>query len=526
MIASFNSLSVSPLRKGGFTIVELLIVIVVIGILAAITIVAFNGVQRRAAQSVVQNDLAQAIREIENHRTLNNTLPATAAAVDGGRGLKASEGTTYEYTLTGATFCVTATSPRAATSYYYDSSVGRTQEGACTGHIGYSSSPGTGVHALAAGGHTACQVYNGQLYCWGANNFKQNGNGTTTNVLSPALAATAGGVLTGKVVTLADSGYYHSCALADGSLYCWGYGYLGNGVNHTANNGSDAVVVNASGVLAGKTITALDIGFRRTCVIADGAPYCWGPSYPGNGGAGGTTSPVAVTTSGVLSGKVITKLSTGGDFSCVIADNAPYCWGNNSAGQLGDASTTASTTPVAVVTSGVLAGKTITDMSSSMTELYGHTCVIADGAPYCWGDRRFGALGNNTGGTSSAATSSPVATTVSGVLSGRTITKIVAGNNSTCVLADARPFCWGYNIYGQLGNNASGGLANQNNPVSTVVSGALSGKTLTDIAAGDWHYCAKDTDQAVYCWGRNDVGQHGATVTSDLSVPRLRNALP
>jgi len=46
-------------KQSGFTIVELLIVIVVIGILAAITIVAFNGVQQRAATAAVQSDLAQ-----------------------------------------------------------------------------------------------------------------------------------------------------------------------------------------------------------------------------------------------------------------------------------------------------------------------------------------------------------------------------------------------------------------------------------------------------------------------------------
>lgn len=44
--------------KSGFTIVELLIVVVVIGILAAITIVAYNGIQSRANESVVQSDLA------------------------------------------------------------------------------------------------------------------------------------------------------------------------------------------------------------------------------------------------------------------------------------------------------------------------------------------------------------------------------------------------------------------------------------------------------------------------------------
>lgn len=45
--------------SNGFTIVELLIVIVVIGILAAITIVAYNGIQDRAKNTKIKNDLAQ-----------------------------------------------------------------------------------------------------------------------------------------------------------------------------------------------------------------------------------------------------------------------------------------------------------------------------------------------------------------------------------------------------------------------------------------------------------------------------------
>lgn len=49
----------------GFTIVELLIVIVVIGILAAITLVAYNGVQDRAATASLQSDLKQASSQLE-----------------------------------------------------------------------------------------------------------------------------------------------------------------------------------------------------------------------------------------------------------------------------------------------------------------------------------------------------------------------------------------------------------------------------------------------------------------------------
>ncbi|WBT09865.1 prepilin-type N-terminal cleavage/methylation domain-containing protein [Corynebacterium sp. SCR221107] len=51
-------------RRSGFTIVELLIVIVVIGILAAISIVAYNGIQNRANDTAVKNDLANMAKKI------------------------------------------------------------------------------------------------------------------------------------------------------------------------------------------------------------------------------------------------------------------------------------------------------------------------------------------------------------------------------------------------------------------------------------------------------------------------------
>ncbi len=55
-------------RQSGFTIVELLIVIVVIGILAAITIVAFNGIQNRANDSAVVSDLANIAKKYELYK--------------------------------------------------------------------------------------------------------------------------------------------------------------------------------------------------------------------------------------------------------------------------------------------------------------------------------------------------------------------------------------------------------------------------------------------------------------------------
>ena len=62
-------------KNNGFTIVELLIVIVVIGILAAITIVAFNGVQKRARDSQRVSDAQGIVKALEQYKILNGSYP-------------------------------------------------------------------------------------------------------------------------------------------------------------------------------------------------------------------------------------------------------------------------------------------------------------------------------------------------------------------------------------------------------------------------------------------------------------------
>jgi prepilin-type N-terminal cleavage/methylation domain-containing protein len=68
-----------PEPRRGFTIVELLIVVVVIAILAAITIVAYNGIQNRAHDASVQNDLKQFTKTIELYKADFSVTPETSA---------------------------------------------------------------------------------------------------------------------------------------------------------------------------------------------------------------------------------------------------------------------------------------------------------------------------------------------------------------------------------------------------------------------------------------------------------------
>ena len=197
-------------------------------------------------------------------------------------------------------------------------------------------------------------------------------------------------------------------------------------------------------------------GFGYVCAVAlDGRVYCWGSNSNGKIGSGNTSSalvPSAVKISGALVGKVIKQIepSSAGNHSCVIAsDDKAYCWGHNGFGQLGNNNTVNSLTPVAVDTAGVLASKTIKQIASGGIS----SCVIAsDDKAYCWGSNNFGQLGN--GNLKNSSTPTPVSTT--GVLAGKTIKQITAGNSYFCVIAsDDKAYCWGSNSSGQLGNNST-----------------------------------------------------------------------
>lgn len=142
-------------KRSGFTIVELLIVIVVIGILAAITIVSFNGVSSRARVAAVQSDLESGAKTLEAAKfdpAANEQYPADLTTA----GLKASSGTTLQYSSSNAgsasSYCLTATN--ATLTYSISSLNTKPQVGTCVMNLFPNSSfevDSAGWGQLAAG---------------------------------------------------------------------------------------------------------------------------------------------------------------------------------------------------------------------------------------------------------------------------------------------------------------------------------------------------------------------------------------
>ncbi len=221
-------------------------------------------------------------------------------------------------------------------------------------------------------------------------------------------------------------------------------------------------------------------GRYHTCARGgDGSLWCWGLNSSGQLGDGTSTSSTSPVT--VLSG--VAGVTLGEAHTCAwLDDGSARCWGLNANGQLGDGTTVSSATPVAVAG---LAG--VTQMVAGVA----HTCaLLTDGTVQCWGANAAGELGDGT------VTSRGTAASVSGLTGAQSL---AAGYNHTCaVRTGGDVVCWGYNFHGQLGD---GTRTQRETPVTVAITGA------EQLEAGVGHTCARLTAGTVSCWGDNQSGQ-------------------
>jgi len=176
-----------------------------------------------------------------------------------------------------------------------------------------------------------------------------------------------------------------------------------------------------------------------------------------------------------------------------------YCAGFNGDGELGDGTTTRRDTPVPSGMAGAVA------VVAGGRGGHAHTCARhMDGRVFCWGDNLYGQLGDDT----TTQRDEPVQ-----VVGLTTATDIDTQNGTTCaVREDGRVMCWGLNQNGRLGIGVLSSVP-QPSPRQVLV---LSDASSVDV--GFSHVCAIE-DGELFCWGDNRHGQLGVGDTMARDRP-------
>ncbi|MEC4684419.1 MAG: RCC1 repeat-containing protein [Nitrospirota bacterium] len=356
--------------------------------------------------------------------------------------------------------------------------------------------------AIAAGNNHAVVLKNdGTVWTWGNNNLMPFQVIGLTDVI--AIAAGDG----------------HTVALkSDGTVWTWGdnkYGQLGNG---TRTRSYTPVQVCDTGETAPCTNFLTDViditaggdnivGMAHTVALkSDGTVWAWGSNQYGQLGNGTTTrSTTPVQVSGLTT---VVAIAAGKNYTIALkADGTVRAWGRNWPGTLGDGTTDESTTPVEV--SG------LTDINA-IAAGNDHTLALKiDGTVWAWGGNIHGQLGDGT----STYKITPIQ--VSGLTD---VDAIAAGwGHSIALKSDGTTWTWGDNKYGQLGRTATYYWDYYTPaPVDSLmdVIGIAAGGSLAieNTAFSQGYSLSLKSDGTVWAWGDNQYGQLGdGTRTNSLT---------
>ncbi|MDZ4290004.1 MAG: hypothetical protein U0984_18710, partial [Prosthecobacter sp.] len=317
----------------------------------------------------------------------------------------------------------------------------------------------------------------------------------------------------------------------DGSIWGWGtasYSQLGTG-NEIGN-------ATAEHILGVSDIIAVSAGGRHaTAVKSDGTAWAWGANDNGVLGAAILGSSVPIQVAALTN---VTAIHAGGAHSVALkSDGSVYTWGLNTPGQWTPTAVAGATNVVSVAagssyslalkndhtvwawgysSSGQLGGGVMNASSAIPLQVSGLTSVVqisanirhslaikSDGTAWSWGFNGYGQLGNNS------TTNSALAIQVSGLTD--VIAASAGGNHSMGLKSDGTVWTFGRNNLGQLGDGTNV------TRTTAVQVGGLSG--VVDVAAGDEFSLALKSDGTVWSWGNNSSGQLGdnATVASSYT---------
>ncbi len=348
----------------------------------------------------------------------------------------------------------------------------------------WATSPQIGAGFL----YTVALKNDGTVWVWGNNQDGQLGNGGTT--VSPTPVP----IQVSRLIDVAtiSAGHQHIVALkSDRTLWAWGI--IPTNLSYRWGFRIPTFVTFEG--LDNTQILKIAAGLNHTvAILSDGT--VWGLGRNSRGELGTTRSSSSTVQAVRISGLSHIGAVAVGDYHTVALkdDGTVLALGDNSAGQLGNGTTTNSSIPVQV--SG------LSDVIAISSGSYHAVALKADGSVWAWGSNRYDQVGNGT-------TNATIPVQISGLNS---ITAIAAGHYHNLALKnDGTVWAWGGNRYGQIGN---GTTMNSSIPVQIPEFYDVAG-----IAGGFSHSEALKYDGTVWAWGSNIKGELGNGTISDSWLP-------
>lgn len=307
-----------------------------------------------------------------------------------------------------------------------------------------------------------------------------------------AMPIMAGLLLLSVATAKADvisAAWTHSVAVRDdGTVWVWGGNSNSSNQGTLLGIGGSAynveklpVQINGlSGIIAVAADTEHTLALKN-----DGTVWAWGENSSGQLGNGSSTSSsTPVQVSGLSS--ISRIFACGGASYAVTANGVVMAWGNNAYGQLGDGTTTSYNTPKAI---DALNGAVSISGFGERTFM-----VKANGTVWGWG--RYSSVYGNIGDGGTSNRSAPVQ------ISGNVGATAVAADlyHAVILLSNGTVWAWGDNFYGSLGN---GSASTALSPVQANID------QVTAIAAVNGATLALKNNGSVWAWGKNDHGVVG-----------------
>jgi alpha-tubulin suppressor-like RCC1 family protein len=348
------------------------------------------------------------------------------------------------------------------------------------------------THIAVGAGHMCVITDAGALYCWGRNTSGQVGVGSEADSIpTPTLVPGME-----RDVIAVSTGDQSTCAIKEGSLYCWGK----NTAPLIADQPARLTTPKRHSAIE-RSVTAVSTSGAHTCVVRAGRVYCWGQNDVGQLGYEVPSQQPRIVED--VTGQA-TSVSVGADRSCAISDGALWCWGDNTA-YLNDTDGAGAKIRPTLLREA--------DLTAPLDEPViqvgeAHSCLVTGRALSCWGKNTNGQLGTPDPDPGNSARNEPLLTDIN---------YVVAGANRTCINMASAISCWGDLTHGLPDEPGRPSLRAVDK--RQFMRGMERG--LSAVAVGPYNTCAIFYSATIVCLGDAQFGQLPEPARIGISINLL-----